>query len=254
VVPGRCILVIDDDPTARELMERSLVSNGFGVVVAPDGDTGLRLAREVHPVAITLDVMMPGKDGWAVLKELKSDPQLQDIPVIMVSMIEDRNMGYALGAVDYLTKPVDRSRLSQIIGQYRCQDPPCLVLIVEDDDETREVMRRTLQKDGWDVAEARHGREALERVRERSPDVIILDLMMPVMSGFEFLGELRSVEAWRGIPVVVATAKDLTEEDRRRLGSDVEAVLEKGAYTRDQLLEQVRDLISACDFPAAEAD
>ncbi|MEE8313587.1 MAG: response regulator [Myxococcota bacterium] len=254
VVPGRCILVIDDDPIARELMERSMVSNGFGVVVAPDGDTGLRLAREVHPAAITLDVMMPGKDGWAVLKELKSDPQLRDIPVIMVSMIEDRNMGYALGAVDYLTKPVDRSRLSQIIGQYRCQDPPCLVLIVEDDDETREVMRRTLQKDGWDVAEARHGREALERVRERSPDVIILDLMMPVMSGFEFLGELRSVEAWRGIPVVVATAKDLTEEDRRRLGSDVEAVLEKGAYTRDQLLEQVRDLISACDFPAAEAD
>ena len=218
---------------------------------APDGDTGLRLARETQPAAITLDVVMPGKDGWAVLKELKSDSQLRDIPVIMVSMIEDRNIGYALGAVDYLTKPVDRERLSQIISQYRCQNPPCPILIVEDDNETRELMRRTLEGDGWDVAEARHGREALERIRERTPDVIILDLMMPVMSGFEFLGELRSVEAWRKIPVVVATAKDLTEEDRELLSSAVEAILKKGAYTRDQLLEQVRDLVSDCTLSAS---
>ena len=250
-VAGQCVLVIDDDATARELMERSLVSSGFGVVLAPDGDTGLRLARETRPAAITLDVMMPGKDGWAVLKELKSDPQLRNIPVIMVSMIEDRNMGYALGAVDYLTKPVDRRRLSQIVSQYRCQNPPCPILVVEDDNETRELMRRTLEGDGWDVAEARHGREALERVRERTPDVIILDLMMPVMSGFEFLGELRSVQAWRNIPVIVATAKDLTGEDRKLLSGDVEAILEKGAYTRDQLLEQVRDLVSECSLPAS---
>ncbi len=248
---GKCVLVIDDDAAARELMERSLVSSGFEVVMAPDGDTGLRLARETRPAAITLDVMMPGKDGWAVLKELKSDSQLRDIPVIMVSMIEDRNIGYALGAVDYLTKPVDSERLSQIISQYRCQNPPCPILIVEDDNETRELMRRTLEGNGWDVAEARHGREALERVRERTPDVIILDLMMPVMSGFEFLGELRSVEAWRKIPVVVATAKDLTEEDRELLSSAVEAILEKGAYTRDQMLEQVRDLVSDCTLSAS---
>ncbi|MHC4141004.1 MAG: hybrid sensor histidine kinase/response regulator [Planctomycetota bacterium] len=244
--PGRCILVIDDDPDARTLIERTLTKDGFEVMTAPDADEGLRLARELRPAAITLDVMMPGKDGWAVLRELKADTQLHDIPVVMVSMIDDRSMGYALGATDYLTKPVDRGQLSKLLRKYRCLSPPCHVLVVEDDDEIRELTRRTLEKEGWVVAEAEHGQEALQRVEQQVPDLIILDLMMPVMDGFQFMLELRKVEAWRQIPVVVVTAKDLTDEDRHELSGNVEVILQKGAYARDQLLQQVRDLVTTC--------
>jgi signal transduction histidine kinase/DNA-binding response OmpR family regulator len=245
-VAGRCILVIDDEPDARDLIERSLAKDGFQVVTASGGDEGLRLARQLRPAAITLDVMMPGTDGWAVLRELKNDPQLCDIPVVMLSMIDDKSMGYALGATDYLTKPVDRAQLSRVLRKYRCQNPPCHALLVEDDAEIRELMRRTLEKQGWVVAEAEHGRAALERVGERAPDLIVLDLMMPIMDGFEFMLELRKVEAWRRIPVVVSTAKDLTDEDRKALSGNVELILQKGAYGLDQLLQQVRELVATC--------
>jgi PAS domain S-box-containing protein len=244
--PGRCILVIDDESDARDLIERSLRKDGFEVVTASGGDEGLRLARQLRPAAITLDVIMPGTDGWAVLKELKADTQLRDIPVVMVSMVGDKSMGYALGATDYLTKPVERAQLSRVLRKYRCQNPPCQVLLVEDDVEIRQLMHRTLEKEGWVVAEAEHGQAALERVRERVPDLIVLDLMMPIMDGFEFMLELRKVEAWRSIPVVVATAKDLTDEDRQALSGNVEFILQKGAYGRDQLLEQVRELVATC--------
>ncbi|MBW1684584.1 MAG: PAS domain S-box protein [Deltaproteobacteria bacterium] len=244
--PGRCVLVIDDESDARDLIERSLRKDGFEVVTACGGDEGLRLARQLRPAAITLDVIMPGTDGWAVLKELKADAQLRDIPVVMVSMIGDKSMGYALGATDYLTKPVDRAQLSRVLRKYRCQNPPCQVLLVEDDVEIRQLMHRTLEKEGWVVAEAEHGQAALERVSERVPDLIVLDLMMPIMDGFEFMLELRKVEAWRSIPVVVATAKDLTDEDRKSLNGNVEVILQKGAYGRDQLLEQVRELVATC--------
>jgi signal transduction histidine kinase/DNA-binding response OmpR family regulator len=245
-VPGRCILVIDDERDARDLIERSLRKDGFEVVTASGGDEGLRLARQLRPAAITLDVIMPGTDGWAVLRELKSDPQLRDTPVVMLSMIDDKSMGYALGATDYLTKPVDRAQLSRVLRKYRCQNPPCHALLVEDDAEIRELMCRTLAKQGWVVAEAEHGQAALERVGEHVPDLIVLDLMMPIMDGFEFMLELRKVEAWRRIPVVVATAKDLTEEDREALSGNVELILQKSAYGRDQLLQQVRELVAAC--------
>ncbi len=190
--------------------------------------------------------MMPGKDGWAVLQELKADPDLLDIPVIMVSMVDDRSMGYTLGAAEYLTKPVDRNQLSRLLRKYRCANPPCPVLLVEDDDEIRELMRRTLQKDGWNVTEAVNGRAGLERLREKIPELIMLDLMMPVMDGFEFLLELRKVDAWRNIPVVVVTAKELTQQDRQQLRGNVETVLEKGAYDRDELLARVRELVTSC--------
>jgi CheY-like chemotaxis protein len=245
-IPGRCILVIDDEPDARDLIERTLAKDGFQVVTASGGDEGLRLARQLRPAAITLDVMMPGTDGWAVLRELKSDPQLRDTPVVMLSMIDDKSMGYALGATDYLTKPVDRAQLSRVLRKYRCQNPPCHALLVEDDAEIRELMRRTLEKQGWVAVEAEHGQAALERIGEHVPDLIVLDLMMPIMDGFEFMLELRKVEEWRRIPVVVATAKDLTDEDRQALSGNVELILQKGAYGRDQLLQQVRELVATC--------
>jgi signal transduction histidine kinase/DNA-binding response OmpR family regulator len=243
---GQTILVIDDDATARDLMLRSLARDGFRVVTAASGDEGIEAARRERPSAITLDVMMPGKDGWAVLEELKADPVLGEIPVIMVSMVEDRSMGYALGASEYLTKPVNREQLSRVLAKYRGDDSPCSVLLVEDDPEIRSLTRRALEKEGWGVTEAVNGREGLDRVAERLPHLILLDLMMPVMDGFEFLMELRRIEAWRAIPVVVVTAKELTQEDRSRLSGCVNSIIEKGACTQAELLEQVREMVATC--------
>jgi signal transduction histidine kinase/CheY-like chemotaxis protein len=237
------VLVIDDEPTVRDLMQRFLVKEGFRVALATGGEDGLRLARELRPDAITLDVMMPGMDGWAVLSALKADPDLAEIPVIMLTIVDDKNLGYSLGASDYLTKPLDRERLLSVLARYR-RDAP--VLVVDDDAALRELMRRVLEGAGYTVVEAENGRVALERLRAVSPGVILLDLMMPEMDGFEVVAEVRRHEAWRAIPIVVVTAKELTAADRQRLNGYVERILQKGAYTRDTLLAEVRDLVAAC--------
>jgi signal transduction histidine kinase/DNA-binding response OmpR family regulator len=245
-VAGDTILVIDDDPEALEIIERFLVKDGFNVVTASSGEQGLCLARDIQPVAITLDVMMPGMDGWAVLRMLKADPDLHKIPVIMLTMIDDRTRGYSLGAVDYLTKPVDRELLHKTLSRYHCTDEVCPVLLVEDDVETRALMANTLEKAGWMVSEAGNGQEALDMMSDVQPRLILLDLMMPVMDGFGFLSAMRAKPEWQHIPVIVITAKDLTGEDRARLAGNVEEVLEKTAYTRELLLQHVRDAVASC--------
>lgn len=239
------VLVIDDDPSVRDLMERFLQKEGFQVETAASGETGLRLAKELHPAAITLDVMMPGLDGWAVLTALKADPAVADIPVVMLTMMNDKNLGYALGASDYLTKPIERDRLAAVLSKYRCDVPECSVLLVEDDEVAREMMRRMLEKAGWSVAEAENGRVALERVAECRPELILLDLMMPEMDGFQFIAELRQRPEAQKIPIVVITAMTLTETERQRLNGSVIQVLQKGAYSREELLEHVRSLVAA---------
>jgi CheY-like chemotaxis protein len=240
------VLVIDDDPAARDLMRRFLAREGFEPVVADSGETGLRLAREAPPNVITLDVMMPKMDGWSVLQQLKADPALRDIPVIMVTIVDDKNLGYTLGAADYITKPVDREHLGRVLSKYRTPHAPCPVLLIEDDETTRGMMRTMLEREGWQVKEATNGREGLERLAEAVPNAILLDLMMPEMDGFEFVAELRKRSEWRNIPVVVITAKELTGEDKRRLNGLVERVLLKGAFTREELLGRVRELVAAC--------
>ena len=240
-VPGRCILVIDDEPDARELIERSLTKDGLQVVTASGGDEGLHLARQLGPAAITLDVLMPGTDGWEVLRELKADPNTRDIPVIMVTMTDDRELGYALGATEFLTKPVERGQLVQLLQRYAPAEAERRALVVDDLPANRDMLRRALQKEGWQVSEAGNGRQALERVADSRPSLILLDLMMPVMDGFEFVMEMRKVEAWRGIPIVVVTAKDITEEDRRRLNGGVVGLIEKGGLGRESLLSQLSE-------------
>jgi signal transduction histidine kinase/CheY-like chemotaxis protein len=239
------VLVIDDDPTVHDLMHRFLSKEGVQMISATSGEEGIRLARELHPVVITLDVLMPGMDGWAVLTALKADPVLSEIPVIMLSIMDEKNMGYALGAADYLTKPIDWERLAVLLERYQCARPPCPVLIVEDDAGMREMLRRRLEKEGWRVIEAKNGRVALERMAERRPELILLDLMMPEMDGFQFLEEIRKHDTWRSIPVIVVTAKELSAEDRQRLNGSVEKILQKGAYSREELLREVRDLVTA---------
>jgi len=245
-VQSDTVLVIDDDPAARDLMSRFLSREGFHPETAASGEEGLRLARQIHPVAITLDVMMPGIDGWTVLQRLKADPETQDIPVIMLTMVDDKNIGFALGAADYMTKPIDRARLSAILARHRCADETgCRVLLVEDDEPTRDMMSEMLGREGWNVIEAANGRAALECLTGPCPDLILLDLMMPEMDGFEFARRLRDRPEWRDIPVVVLTAKDLTSEDRQRLNGDVEKILQKGAWDHAALLQEMRRLVGA---------
>ncbi len=246
-----CILVIDDDVNQRELMQRFLTAEGFNVRAAGSGEEGLRLARQIKPVAITLDVMMPGMDGWSVLSSLKSDLALRDIPVIMVTMVDDPDRGFTLGAADYATKPIDRRRLAQILRKHTCDSPPCPVLLVEDDPPTRALTRKMLEKEGWKVSEAANGREALESMERERPRLILLDLMMPEMDGFEFAERVRRHPEWHSIPIVVMTAMDLTNDDRQRLNGYVESIIRKAGDSRESLLNQVRDLLDDHRSPLA---
>jgi signal transduction histidine kinase/CheY-like chemotaxis protein len=239
--PAGTVLVIDDDTAVRDLMSRFLGKEGFRAVTAAGGEEGLRLARELQPDVITLDVLMPGMDGWSVLAALKADAALADIPVVMLTMLDDRNLGYALGAADYLTKPIDRERLVAVLGRYR---PDLPVLVVDDDADFRSLVRRMLERDGYTVVEADNGRAALARLRDATPGVVLLDLMMPEMDGFDFVAAVRTDAAWRSLPIVVITAKDLSPEDHERLNGYVARVLQKGALSREALLAEVRDLVA----------
>ncbi len=245
------ILVIDDDPVTQDLLKRHLTQDGFSVEIATSGRAGLARAAELHPVAITLDVLMPDLDGWAVLAALKADPALASIPVIMLTIMDEQNLGYALGASDYLTKPIDRDRLLASLHQYGRRDSPGVALLVEDDPVTREMMRRMLEKDDWRVIEAANGQVGLQCLVAGLPDIILLDLMMPEMDGFAFVEALRHNPAWQSLPVIVVTAKDLTVEDRARLNGGVQRILQKGAYQRDVLLQEIRKLIRTHLPPAA---
>lgn len=241
------ILVIDNDPAVTELLVRSLQRDGYTVKTASDGVTGLQQARALKPDVITLDVMMKGMDGWSVLAQLKNDPQLATIPVIMITIVDDRSRGFALGATDYLTKPLNRKQLLQTIQRLsenteelqNRQD----ILVIEDDAVIREMVVRTLHKDGWKTREAENGISGLRRLAEQQPGLILLDLMMPDMDGFQFIYELQAVPAWRKIPIIVVTAKDLTTEDRNRLTGYVEQIMAKQAYDRDTLLQEIRNLV-----------
>ncbi|MBD3856931.1 MAG: response regulator [Acidobacteria bacterium] len=239
---GRTVLVIDDDAEAREIVERLLRSDDFMVVTASTGEEGLRLAHALEPAVITLDVMMPDMDGWAVLRALKADPVLRDIPVVMLTMLDDKTKGYSLGATDYLVKPVDREQLRNVLARYYAPEAPCAALLVDDDAAVREMVSHILSANGWEVEEAEDGRAALERMATFRPTLILLDLMMPVMDGFDFLVELHARPEWRDIPVVVLTSKDLTAEDRRMLSGRVEQVFEKDSWSHEQLVGLVKKL------------
>ena len=237
------VLVIDDDPDSRDLLKRTLEGDGYVVATAASGDDGLRLAQELVPTLITLDVMMPGMDGWAVLQQLKADPVTAAIPVMMVTISGEKEMGSTLGAVEHLTKPVDRNTLRRLAAKYAAPDGGGHALVVDDDEGIRTLFKRALDEDGWSVAEAANGAEALEKVGDHRPDIILLDLMMPVMDGFDFLIAFRERVDCATVPVIVVTAKDLTEDDRKRLAGGVERIVEKGAVTPNGLLAQVRNLV-----------
>jgi CheY-like chemotaxis protein len=237
------VLVIDDDPVQRDLMQRFLGREGFRVLVAEGGEEGLRLAREMRPVAITLDVMMPGMDGWAVLSALKADPAVRHIPVVMLTMVDDPNRGFTLGAAAFATKPVNRGRLSRLLRKYSSAGLQGGVLVVDHDAAARALLRTMLEAEGWTVREAENGRAALERMEEECAGLILLDLPMPEMDGFEFTDRVRQHPEWRSVPVVVVTSHDLSREERRRLNGYVETIVQKAGDSPDALLHRVCELL-----------
>ena len=239
---GPVILVIDDDPDMRELTTRLLGKDGYRVSCAANGSEGLAMAKDLRPAVITLDVMMPELDGWSVLTALKEDPATADIPVIMLTIVDEEHIGFSLGASDYFTKPVDWGKLGTAIEKYRGKASGD-ILVVEDDATTRELLVRTLQKEDWEVREAENGRIGLDLVSAATPSLVLLDLMMPELDGFGFMEGLRRLPGCRHLPVIVITAKDITAEDRQRLNGEVHRVLQKAAFSPEELIAEIHALI-----------
>ena len=237
------ILVIDDDPTIHDLLERFLSKKGFEVKTAKTGAEGVRLAKTLQPEAITLDVMMPGMDGWSVLTSLKANPQTADIPVIMMTMIDDQNLGYALGATEYLLKPIDGKKLEIVLDKFKPAAHCSSIMVVEDDPGIREILCRQLKAEKWKVIEAENGKEALIKLQNCTPELILSDLMMPEMDGFELVHRLRKTEKFNSIPVVILTAKTITDRDRQKLHGGVSKIFEKGSYQRAVLFDEVSNLL-----------
>lgn len=243
------VLVIDDDAIVCDLIRRQLSKAGFHVFTASTGEEGLQLAEKLRPDVITLDILMPDMDGWSVLPRLKANPNLAEIPVIIVTMVDDKYRGFALGATDYLMKPINRQQMMDVLQRYQLINgitEAGKVLIVEDDPPTRELLRRTMTKQGWQTIEAENGRVALDSLIDNVPDIILLDLMMPEMDGFQFIEELRRQPDWNRIPVIVITAKDLTAAEQAQLNGHVERILQKSHYDSGNLLRQIADLVIAC--------
>jgi signal transduction histidine kinase/CheY-like chemotaxis protein len=237
------VLVVDDERAARDVLGSALTQEGYRVVTATGGQDGLRLARHEKPDAIILDVIMPDLDGWAVLRSLKADADLCKIPVILVTVLGDRDMGIALGAAEHLTKPVDPKELLRLLARVQWSARTPDVLIVDDDRATRDVLRRALVKEGWMVREAANGAEGLDQLTKAKPAVMLLDLIMPEMDGFEVMREMRLNPVWRDIHVVIVTSKDLSRDELEWLRGHAMDVFQKGAYGRAELITAVRGMI-----------
>jgi signal transduction histidine kinase/DNA-binding response OmpR family regulator len=224
------VLVIDDDPHVRDLVSRQLIKDGYRVAVAATGEEGLEMAGRLKPDAIALDVHLPGMDGWTVMTALKANAALAHIPVIFLTATDDRSLGYALGAADYLVKPVSAELLLETVARHIAAPGNGLALVVDDDPAAREILSRLLEAKGWRTVEAENGQAALQALVRETPRLILLDLMMPVMDGFTFLERLRSRQEWSGIDVIVCTAKDLTREEAECLSAGVGKVIAKDGH------------------------
>ncbi len=238
----KTVLVIDDNHNDRRFLHRYLTGEGYNVALATNGQQGLQMALEIVPDLITLDVMMPEMDGWETLVRLKNNPKLAHIPVVMSSIIEDRHLAQTLGAVDYLIKPVDKQRLVNVLDKHITRNEGC-ILVVEDDKDSREMLCRMLIQEGWSVQPAANGLKAIECLKAEQPLLILLDLMMPEMDGFEVIKTVRLNPDWCNIPIIVVTAMDLTTVEHSLLAEQVTNIFQKGKYNKQQLITEVQALV-----------
>jgi CheY-like chemotaxis protein len=244
VSDGDVVLAIDDDPSAIYLLQENLGDAGYHVVGATGGEEGLARARELQPMAIFLDILMPNMDGWHVLNELKADPDTRDIPVIILSIVDQRDRGHRLGAADYLLKPFDRESI--LVTLARLAPLHKRLLVADDDPLVADLVHQLLEGEAYQIEVAADGEEALRAIERRRPEVILLDLLMPVLDGFGVLERLQETPAWRDIPVIILTAKDLSVEEQSLLESRTRAVIHKHGLERDELLRDVRQALAAC--------
>lgn len=241
---GGTVLAIDSDPAVAETLRLMLEGDGYKVLHARDLQQGLQMARTLRPAAITLDMLRPEKEGWTALTALKAAPETADVPVLMLTLVDDQQLVFALGVADSVGhKAMPQEMLKAVRKQNANREQS--ILIVEDEASAREVLRDTLIRDGWKVREACDGKAGLMEVTLDPPQLILLDLMMPGMDGFEFAARLRATEQWRSIPIVVVTARDLDEAEWEQLAGSVEKILQKGSYSREDLLREVRGLTRA---------
>jgi len=246
--PGPTVLVIDDDPNVISLLQEDLAEEGYRVIGATDGVEGLEKAREIQPFAITLDIMMAPKDGWQVLHELKTDAATREIPVVIMSIVDNKELGYRLGASDYLVKPFDRESILGTLSRMspsRQAPQPVRLLVVDDDPKVVDIVRQLLEDEPYEVRSAQDGREALETIAQDCPDIILLDLLMPRLDGFGVIEELEQTPTCRDIPIVVLTAKELTADELTGLQQKVSKVVQKRALGHEMLVQELRYALQA---------
>ena len=250
---ARTVLVIDDDPAGADVIGRMLMRQGLRVEFASNGEDGLRMARERSPRLILLDVLMPGADGWSVLTDLKNDARVASIPVVMISVTEQQELGLAIGADDYLVKPVRQDSLVRAVAKHLPMGISRPILVIDDDATTRSMLRRQMERQGWRVVEAASGAEGLSRIGSTAPvpALILLDLMMPGMDGFAFLDALRGELGTASVPIIVLTAKELSRDEERGLSTRVAKVIAKGSYRGRELEDEVRRVLDRTGHAAA---
>ncbi|MDG6027261.1 MAG: response regulator [Candidatus Brocadia sp.] len=240
------ILVVEDDPKTSELLCVFLNKSGYQTITAFDGEDALQKARKFKPFAITLDIMLPKKDGWEVLKELKEDAAVKDIPVLVISLVDNKDIGFGLGATDYLSKPVSRNELLSKLSSYgllpRVNNSHSKILIVDDDPKSVELLNTLLSAEGYEVLQASGGKEGIDKAFLHKPDMILLDLMMPEVNGFDVVDKLKTSPETNTIPIIVITAKDLTQADKKKLNHCVSLVVKKGKYSNERFLTDIAAL------------
>ena len=237
------ILIVDDDPMACDLQQRHLRRHHYEVVCAVSGEEAIQKVNELRPDIVLLDVMLSDMSGWQVLTYIKSQPQLVHIPVIMLTMVDEKNTAYSLGATSYLTKPIDWEKLVTTVNRTVRRAGRECILVIDDDADARKLARLVLENEGYSVLEAENGYLGLMRVAERKPSVILLDLLMPNMNGHEFLNELNLNERWQDIPIIALTAMELDDQERQSLENRVTMIIQKGAYSIDHVLQAVRKIL-----------
>ena len=241
---AKTILIIDDDPTVSELIKRQLLRDSYNVVIANNGKEGIELARKIKPNLITLDILMPEMDGWSVLRTLKADPEVSKIPVVMASILDEKNKGFSLGAADFVSKPIEKERLISSIQTLIGKSENLKICIIEDDDNLRFTIKEILEKQGNIIIDASNGKDALSKLNKENPlpDIILLDLMMPVMNGFEFLNQIKNTKI-KSIPILVLTGADLDNKDKIFLNNETEKVIQKTDETLLSITEEINNVM-----------
>jgi CheY-like chemotaxis protein len=240
------VLAIDDDPDVIYLLSENLAEAGYLVTGANSGYEGVQKARSLKPFAITLDILMPNKDGWQVLHELKSDPETRSIPVILLSIIDNKDLGYRLGAADYLVKPFDQADMLaalQRLARVNQGKQPNRLLVVDDDPQVVDMVRQLLEDSQYEISAAQDGEEALEAIAKSPPDAILLDLLMPRLDGFGVIEQLRKDPLLNQIPVIVLTAKSLDSKEANRLQETVSKIIHKQGLDGEVLLNEIQGVL-----------